>query len=65
MRVATAARQRLGQPELFEAKRQIQRLSGSVAYKGKRPEVRAKEYGFSNYIILKTIWNNFALISKI
>ena len=37
---------RLGQPELFEAQRQVRRLSGRVAYQGKRPEVRAREMVF-------------------
>jgi hypothetical protein len=41
-----AARPRLGQPELFEAQRQVRRLSEGELMQGKAPGVRAREMVF-------------------
>jgi hypothetical protein len=45
-RVATAARPRSGQPELFEAQRQVRRLSGGELIQVKAPAVASERNGF-------------------
>jgi hypothetical protein len=47
IRSLPAARERLGQPELFEAQRQVRRLSGEELTQGKSPGAASERNGFS------------------
>jgi hypothetical protein len=46
IRSVPAARPRLGQPELFEAQRQVRRLSGAELVQGKTPAAMSEGNGF-------------------